>query len=76
MQVHAYLQAKPISSIRAIAAGIDKTVTTVTQALAYLQQLGIVTESTGQRRNRVFVYQRCLELIGTGTEPLQQTLIG
>jgi hypothetical protein len=32
--------------------------------------LGIVTETTGRHRNRVFVYQRCLDLIGSGTEPI------
>jgi len=69
-QVHAYLQSKPVASIRAIASAIGKTVTTVTQALEQLGKLGIVSETTGQRRNRIFVYQRCLDLIGEGTEPL------
>jgi Fic family protein len=69
-QVHNYLQAKPVASIRSIATGVSKTVTTVTAILANLQQLNIVTEITGQRRNRVFVYQRCLDLIGAGTEPI------
>jgi Fic family protein len=70
MQVHSYLQAKPMSNIRNIASGTSKTVAAVTQALANLQKLGIVTETTGQRRNRVFVYQRRLDLIGEGTEPI------
>lgn len=70
IQVHVYLQANPVSAIRNIAAGISKTVAAVAQALANLQQLGIVNEATGQRRNRVFVYQRCLDLIGDGTEPI------
>ncbi len=70
LQVHSYLQAKPVASIGTIAAGISKTVTTVTGILASLQELNIVTEITGQRRNRVFVYQRCLDLIGAGTEPI------
>lgn len=70
MQVHNYLQAKPMSNIRNIASGTSKTVATVTQALANLQKLGIVTETTGRRRNRIFIYQRCLDLIGEGTEPI------
>ena len=68
--VHGYLQSKPVASIRAIAAAIGKTVTTVTQALEQLQKLGIVVETTGRQRNRSFVYRRCLDLIGAGTEPL------
>lgn len=70
IQVHDYLQSNPVCSIRKIASGTSKTVAAVTQALANLQQLGIVTETTGRRRNRVFVYKRCLDLIGAGTEPI------
>jgi hypothetical protein len=70
IQVHDYLQANPVSAIRNIASGISKTLPPVTQALANLQRLGIVSEATGQHRNRIFVYQRCLDLIGAGTEPL------
>ena len=70
IQVHSYLQANPVSAIRNIASGISKTLPAVAQALANLQQLSIVTEATGQRRNRVFVYQRSLDLIGAGTEPI------
>jgi Fic family protein len=70
LQVHGFLQAKPVSSIRAIADGVSKTVTTVGGALEKLQELGIVKEATGQRRNRIFVYQQCLDLVGAGTEPI------
>lgn len=70
IQVHGYLQANPISAIRNIASGTSKTVAAVAQALLNLQQLGIVNEATGRRRNRIFVYQRCLDLIGEGTEPI------
>jgi len=70
LQIHSYLQAKPVASISSIAAGVSKTVTTVASVLTNLQQLGIVTETTGRRRNRIFTYQRCLDLIGSGTEPL------
>lgn len=69
-QVHLYLQANPISTISSIADAISKTVTTVTAVLMKLEKLGIVHEGTGRRRNRIFFYQGCLDLIGTGTEPL------
>jgi Fic family protein len=72
IQVHDYLQSNLVCSIREIASGTSKTVASVTHALANLQQLGIVTETTGQRRNRVFVYQRCIDLIGAGTEPIPE----
>ncbi|MGD0547887.1 MAG: Fic family protein [Terracidiphilus sp.] len=70
VQVLGYLQANPVCSIRNISSGISKTVAATTLAIANLQQLGIVTEATGRRRNRIFIYQRCLNLIGAGTEPI------
>jgi Fic family protein len=70
VQVQGYLQANPVCSIRNIASGISKTLPAVAKALANLQQLSIVNEATGQRRNRIFIYQRCLDLIGAGTEPI------
>ncbi len=69
-QVHLYLQSNPISSIGSISSTIAKTETTVMTALKNLQTLGIVREGTGRKRNRIFFYQKCLDLIGTGTEPL------
>ena len=58
------------AGIGSIAAAISRTVTAVTMALKNLETLGIVYEGTGRRRNQIFFYQKCLGLIGTGTEPL------
>ncbi len=69
-QVHVFMQATPICSIAAIARGTSKTETTVNTAIQNLIKLGIVQEVTGRRRNRIFYYQGCLDLIGAGTEPL------
>lgn len=35
-----------------------------------LVRLGIARELTGQRRNRVFTYDRYLSILNEGTEPL------
>jgi Fic family protein len=43
---------------------------TVTAALAHLQTLGIVRETTGRQRGRVFVYGEFLDLLSEGTDPL------
>jgi len=34
-----------------------------------LVELGVARELTGKKRNRVFVYDRYLALLGEGTEP-------
>jgi Fic family protein len=70
-QVHLYMQANPITSIRAIASGIEKALPAVSLALRKLQELGIVTEVTGKKRGRVFAYRGCIDLIGAGTEPIK-----
>jgi len=38
--------------------------------LEHLQQLDIVKEITGQKRNRVFSYSRYMSIMNQGTEPL------
>ncbi len=43
---------------------------TIRAAIDSLIELGIVNELTGQRRNRVFAYQRYLEILSEGAQPL------
>jgi cell filamentation protein, protein adenylyltransferase len=43
---------------------------TATKGMDALLSLGIARELTGQRRNRVFAYQRYLDILNEGTEPL------
>lgn len=69
--VHIYMQANPITSIRSIATGISKTIPAATLALRKLEELGIVKETTGRKRSRIFVYSGCLDLVGAGTEPIK-----
>jgi Fic family protein len=45
-------------------------VPTVTRAIEALQALGIVRETTGRRRGRVFSYDAHLRILSEGTEPL------
>jgi hypothetical protein len=42
----------------------------VTRAIEALQKLGVVRETTGRRRDRVFSYDACLGILAEGTEPL------
>ena len=43
---------------------------TVNAALADMERLGIVTEVTGKKRNRVFSYRAYLDILSEGTAPL------
>jgi hypothetical protein len=42
----------------------------VTSAIAHLQTLGIVRETTGRQRGKVYVYGAFLDLLSEGTDPL------
>lgn len=66
-RVHRYLFARPIASIAQIRAEIDASYPGIANALAILQGLGIVSVSGGRKRNRYFVYARCLEIINENT---------
>jgi len=53
------------------AAGLsDMTFPTAMTGLQNLEKLGIVAEVTGKDRGRIFAYQRYLDLLGDGTEPI------
>jgi hypothetical protein len=43
---------------------------TATKGMDALVSLGLARELTGHRRNRVFAYQRYLDILNEGTEPL------
>lgn len=45
---------------------------TIRAAFATLADLGIVNELTGQRRNRIYVYQDYLAILGEGAQPLER----
>lgn len=70
LRVHQLLQTKALVSIRAAANQLALSQPTVTKALEQMQSLGIVRETTGRRRGRIFVYGAYLDLLNEGTEPL------
>jgi Fic family protein len=57
------LQAKPLATIATLTQSTGFTTPTVTQALGELQKLGIVRETTGRARGRIFAYVRYLDAL-------------
>ena len=70
LRVHEWLQSNPFVTSNQLVEKIGLSAPTVNAALADLERLGIVTEVTGKRRNRVFSYQRYLDILSEGTAPL------
>jgi Fic family protein len=63
LQVHEVLQRRPLASTPSLRAATGRTLPTVLQAIEALETLGIVREVTGRKRNRVFAYQKYLEIL-------------
>jgi len=69
LQLHELLKHRPILNIAQAAerTGINRT--TITNCVGRLEALGILRELTGQRRNRLFVYDQYVRALSEGAEP-------
>jgi Fic family protein len=70
LRIFRVLCERPIVTLNQVSKLAGVTFPTAAKAIEALMRLGIVRELTGQRRNRVFVYDRYLAILNEGTEPL------
>ncbi len=70
LRVHDVLKKRPLLSIGHAAGLINLARPTVASALDRMEELGIIREITGQERNRVYLYDRYMHILGEGTAPL------
>jgi Fic family protein len=68
LRLHHEMQRRPLSNAPSLIRTTGLSGPTVGRALEALVGLGIVRETTGRRRNRVFVYGRYLRLLSQGTD--------
>ena len=66
-EVRDYLEEHPIIDIRRTAQVLGISYNTATSAVLRLVSLGILQETTGGARNRIFVYQEYLDILREGT---------
>lgn len=57
-----YLYSRPVVDVKAITRLLDTTANTATALITDLVKFGVLREMTGQRRNRLFVFQQYLAL--------------
>jgi Fic family protein len=69
--VYDALLRQPVTNTRRLRELTGKPLPTLLRALDGLQQLGIITETTGKERNKVFAYRAYLDILNQGTEPLR-----
>ncbi len=68
LRVHRALQEHPIASLQDLAKRTELSFTAVTAGIQVLEQIGVVHELTGKKRNRLFGYDQYLAILGEGTE--------
>lgn len=61
---------RPLWTIGKLKSATGLPVPTVTRAITALERLGIIRETTGRKRGRVYSYDACLHLLSEGTEPI------
>ncbi len=68
LRVHAALAQRPVATGGWLASEAEITPATANRALRTLEKLGIVRETTGRKRRRLYAYRECLEILNRGTE--------
>jgi Fic family protein len=69
LQVHHALKRRPVGTVASLSNETGLSLPTVTAALRKLEEMGLVKETTGRRRNRVFTYRRYLDILTKETVP-------
>ena len=70
LRVHELMQSRPVVTIQTVADSLNTSFPTAGVALQNLAELGIVRETTGKRRGRIYIYTDYLAILNRGTEPL------
>jgi Fic family protein len=70
LRVHTALRERPILSLPDICRRTGLSFPAATNGMTLLEKLGTVRELTGRQRNRLFAYDRYLQILSEGTEPL------
>lgn len=70
LRLHEYMQRKPIFTIAQVMRALAMTAPTIAAALARLERLGLVAETTGKKRDRIYSYAPYLAILSEGAAPL------
>ena len=70
LRVHDYLRRHAVLSVPRAAKALALSAPTVRKSVEYLEELGIVAETTRRRRDRL--YAAYLAILSEGTEPIRE----
>jgi Fic family protein len=69
-RLHDLLRRHPITTITSGVKQLELTAPTVRSAITSLEELDIVREITGKQRDRAYVYDRYVQILNEGSEPI------
>jgi Fic family protein len=67
--IHHYLQRFPLTEAKKIVEHCKISLPTANKSLRHLADLGIIKEITGKARNKMYVYQKYLDILNEGIAP-------
>lgn len=70
LRLHEFLQIRPLVNAAQLVESSGLSMPTVNAVLTQLERIGVVTEITGRKRDRVFSYARYLAILSDGTDPI------
>ncbi len=68
LRVHHVLKERVVTSLKEVVRRTGLSFPGASTGMQALEELGIASELTGRRRNRLFVYRRYIAILGEGTE--------
>jgi Fic family protein len=71
LQVHQYMQSKPLVTVADAARALPLSAPTIRKSIGHLVELGVLSEVTGKRRDRMFVYEQYMHTLSQGTDPIK-----
>lgn len=70
MMIHRHLQNSPITDARMLVEHCSMSLPTINKALRQLEEIGIAKEITGKARNKIYTYQKYLDILSEGASPI------
>ena len=62
----------PVADVDALCGRLNMSAPAIRRAIGVLERLGIIKETTGQKRGRLYVYADYFDILEKGTEPLSE----
>jgi len=76
LRIRRHLERNPVATIKGLAKDLGLSLPTIAKAVETLEGIGILRETTGKQRDRVYVYDSYLAILSEGTEPLPANATG